>query len=187
MERPEPSREENHAPKVGGARHKDPGRRRGGLPPFTRASLAPPAGLLVDERPFAEHRRTQEQRLSGECRLTGPGRPPSQPSAIRISRRSSPALGLQHRPRLHQTSRVSSVWTPSEPCATPEEPPPLCSRSIRTISEIATVARAVRIHPGTAAPARPLPSGRKAAADRLDERRTDWERSTRHDLLAIVW
>src|SRR3954462_5886989 len=27
--------------------------------------IAPPVGLLVDERPFEEHRRTQEQRPSG--------------------------------------------------------------------------------------------------------------------------
>jgi predicted transposase YbfD/YdcC len=42
---------------------------RGGLPSFTRASLAPPAGHPIDEHPFQEHRRARRRRLSGESRL----------------------------------------------------------------------------------------------------------------------
>src|SRR3712207_97475 len=40
-----------------------------GLASLTLPVIAPPAGLLVDERPVEEHRRTQELRLSGQCRL----------------------------------------------------------------------------------------------------------------------
>ncbi len=42
---------------------------RGGLPSFTRASLASPAGLLIDEHFFKEHRRARRLRLSGKSRL----------------------------------------------------------------------------------------------------------------------
>ena len=42
---------------------------RGGLPSFTRASLAPPAGIPIDEHPFDEYRRAQRPGLSGESRL----------------------------------------------------------------------------------------------------------------------
>ncbi len=42
---------------------------RSGLPSFTRASLAPPAGLPTDQHPFEEHRRARRRRLSGESRL----------------------------------------------------------------------------------------------------------------------
>ncbi len=41
-----------------------------GLASLTLPVIARPAGLLVDERSFEEHRRTQEPRLSGQCWLT---------------------------------------------------------------------------------------------------------------------
>src|SRR4051794_40336278 len=51
---------------------------RGGLPSFTRASLAPPAVLPVDEHPFEEHRRARRLRLSGESRVDDVGEATSQ-------------------------------------------------------------------------------------------------------------
>ncbi len=45
---------------------------RSGLASLTLPVTAPPAGLPVDERPFEEHRRTQERRLSGQCRVIPP-------------------------------------------------------------------------------------------------------------------
>ena len=64
------SRGENHAPKVGGARRKDPGRRTE-WPSVVHAALARASGgPSVDERPFEEHRRARRRRLSGESRFT---------------------------------------------------------------------------------------------------------------------
>ena len=63
------SRGENHAPKVGRARRKPPGR------PAARSRIAHAdrgrsfGGSSVDAQPFEEHRRTRERRLSGRCRL----------------------------------------------------------------------------------------------------------------------
>src|SRR5262245_47436923 len=53
---------------------KEPGGRsqedaRGGVPSCMRASLAPQAGLLSEERPAEEHCRAPRRRLSGESRL----------------------------------------------------------------------------------------------------------------------
>ena len=41
----------------------------GGLRSFKRASFTPPADLPVDDYPLEEHRRAQEWRPSGQCRI----------------------------------------------------------------------------------------------------------------------
>src|SRR4051812_30059206 len=53
----------------GGRRREDA---RGDVPSFVRASLAPPAGIPIDESPSEEHRRAPRRRLSGGSRLRVP-------------------------------------------------------------------------------------------------------------------
>src|SRR5687768_15718342 len=84
---------------------------RSGLPSSTRASLAPSAGLPIDEHPFEEHRRARRRRLSGESRLTAVEPAPTGRTALSDGFRA-PELPLTRHTLVFRPAAAGAVAAP---------------------------------------------------------------------------